>query len=337
MRKLVRKFVIIPLSKIEHLRRSIPFFDIAYKAFILKDPKAIIIKDSLYTNFYRSIFFFRYAPKKFWGGYFLNYLGLPFVRYYYHNLRINLRFCLKERYDQELHNKGIKIYENFLSQENLSYVNQFYDLNKSNFVKYFKDFGELTIANSKGITKDLDSYKQFIDYLEKHINFMEIGYKLTGTKFSVSPFISIIHYKSYTDHKDQEDGQNIPHTDVFYPSYKIFIYLSDVSDDNGAFRYLEGSHIFSFKNAVNYYKNTIKYYRENNMKNYSPTDATTTLYLNDFKWNHACAKAGDAVFFNVQGIHRRGEFNKDQYRERIVLLIDFRQAEVMFQSLANNV
>jgi hypothetical protein len=47
MRKLVRKFIIIPLCKIEPLRSSVSFFDIAYKAFVLKDSKAIIIKNGL--------------------------------------------------------------------------------------------------------------------------------------------------------------------------------------------------------------------------------------------------------------------------------------------------
>lgn len=337
MRKLVRKFIIIPLCKIELLRNHNKFFETAFKAFVLKDPMAIIIKNGIYTNFYRSIFFFCFAPKKFWGGYLLNLIGLPFVRYYYHNLRIKLRFFYSKNFDEDLQNKGIKIYNNFLSQENLDYVKNFYKNNQNNFVEYFKDFGELIISNTNGVVRKEKDYIEFIDYLEKNINLTKIGHQLTGTKFSVSPFVSIIHYKSFVDHQQQEDGQNIPHTDVFYPSYKIFIYLNDVNDDNGAFRYLEESHKFSFKNAVNYYKNTIKYYRENNMKNYSPTDASATLYPNDFKWNHAHGKAGDAVFFNVQGIHRRGEFKKDQFRERIVLLIDYRQAEVLFQSFAKNV
>lgn len=42
-------------------------------------------------------------------------------------------------------------------------------------------------------------------------------------------------------------------------------------------------------------------------------------------------------FFNVQGGHRRGDFRKDQFRERLVLLVDFRQVEVPCQRLADNV
>ena len=84
--------MIIPLCKIELLRNHNKFFETAFKAFVLKDPMAIIIKDGLYTNFYRSLLFLCFAPKKFWGGYLLNLIGLPYVRYYYHNLRIRWRF-----------------------------------------------------------------------------------------------------------------------------------------------------------------------------------------------------------------------------------------------------
>lgn len=68
-----------------------------------------------------------------------------------------------------------------------------------------------------------------------------------------------------------------------------------------------------------------------------PSDASIGLIGEDLEWLSAAGRPGDGVVFNVQGVHRRGDFSKDQYRERLVLLVDFRQAEVPVQRFAANV
>ena len=80
-----------------------------------------------------------------------------------------------------------------------------------------------------------------------------------------------------------------------------------------------------------------KLYLLNDKNSLYPTEATVNLYKNNFKGVSANGVAGDLVLFNVCGIHARGEFQKDKFRERLVLLVDFRQVEVPIQNLAANV
>lgn len=225
----------------------------------------------------------------------------------------------------------------FLSQSFVNELLEFHKKKAADISHHFEDFSELTILNTKGVTHPQDQdYVNLVNKILQEKEIKKIGENLTGKKIALNPFISILHSKSLPDRANQEDGQNTPHVDVFYPSYKIFAYLNDVNDDNGAFRYLVGSHEFSLRNAINYYKGALHHYFGGGKEALYPTDASAKLYSNNFKWFFACGKSGDAVFFNVQGIHRRGDFKKDIYRERMVLLIDFRQAEVPFHCLAAN-
>ena len=55
-----------------------------------------------------------------------------------------------------------------------------------------------------------------------------------------------------------------------------------------------------------------------------PIDETRELGLPEIGTSQI-GLAGSAIFFNVAGVHRRGEFDRAIDRKRLVLLIDFRQ------------
>jgi hypothetical protein len=336
MRVILRRGM-IKLSKIKVVRENVPGVKIFYDAYVLNERKAQIKLYYVYTNFIRSIFVWKWAPRKFWGGGILNLLGLAFIRYYFHNLKYCRRFKGKEFPYPVLKKNGVETHQNFFSQELLQKVLDFYQKNQKSANQHFEDFSELTICNTKKIVSKEADYQEIAHAILNDGEVIKFGEKVTGKKISIYPFVSIINSKSRPESLEQQDGQNIPHVDVFYPSYKIFIYLNNVNTENGAFRYFVGSQEFSFRNAINYYKDAYRYYFGEGKKQIYPTDATLSLYKNDYTWFDACGKPGDAVAFNVQGIHRRGEFKKDMLRERIVLLIDFRQVEVPFANLAANV
>ena len=328
--------IIIELSKINLIRSCIPYMNTIHSAYIIGDKKAKILLDSARTGRRRAFFFWRWAPRKYCGGGFLNLIGFSFARYFYHNFRYRLRFCGKDFLYPELEKSGVQICPNLFSAELTSYILDFYQKHSGDVYHYFEDFSELIICNTKGPNHKNQDYYDFIDRILNENQVLKLGREVTGKKISIHPFISIIHYKSNPESKIQQDGQNIPHFDVFYPSYKLFVYLNQVTTDNGAFNYLAGSQAFSLKNAINYYKDTFRYYFGGGSKEIYPTDAAHSLYKNNYNWVYATGNPGDGVLFNVQGIHRRGEFKKDIFRERLVLLIDFRQAEVPIQRLAAN-
>ena len=330
------------LAKIEVLRKIFPSLGIRYKAFILNDHNARIVYNAEKTGRKRAINFWKWAPRKYWGGSILNLFGLSLLRYYFHNLKYKARFLFKKLPYQELKKDGIEIKKRAFSPELIKSINDFYKKYQKDSNQYFEDFSELIICDtkrpnhSKRPNEKTQDFVDMTDKILKEANIRELGKEITGKNVKIYPFISILHSTSDPKSKEQGDGQNTPHVDVFYPSHKLFVYLNDVNDDNGAFRYFKGSHEFSFKNAINYYKDTFRYYFKGGNKAIYPTDASVGIHKNNYEWFHAHGKPGDGVLFNVQGIHRRGEFKKDKNRERVLVLVDFRQVEVPFQKLAAN-
>jgi hypothetical protein len=330
------KSAVTTFSKFALLRKHVSFFRDWHDGYVLGDPSKKAVAVSRAVGLYRGVFFWRFAPRKYVGGAVLNLLGLQIFRYGFYNIRYLLRSG-HGLYASEIRTVGMLIKRGFLSHEGVQQVLHFYEKNKIDCANHFRDFSELVISNSKGVSKDRDDYRHIADYLLKNCGISQIGVDLTGISPRISPFISILHYKSYIDQKDQSDGQDTPHADVFYPSFKLFIYLNDVDESNGAFRYLLTSNRFSFKAAINAYKDSLKYYFGGGKRQLYPTDASVGMTGEGLKWESASGKPGDCIAFNVQGVHRRGDFKKDTYRERLVLLVDFRQMEVPVQQFAANV
>lgn len=326
--------IIIKISR-NKLLHFIPIFKLIYDAYIKEEISKKRLISAKIESIKRSILFWKWAPRKYWGGSVLNLFGFSLIRYLYFHLRFKIRFLFQKKRDI-INRDGIELVQSFLSEMDVNKFLNFYKENSNFTNNYFKDFSELIICNTKGLVYNNQEFIDIFKILDNK-NFKLIGQQMTGLKVKLCPFVSILHYKSFPEDKLQEDGQNIPHFDVFYPSFKFFIYLNDVNEQNGAFKYLQNSHKFTFPNMINYYKDCFLHYFKKDNNSIFPTNATIGLYKNNFNWVSANGRAGDLVLFNVCGIHSRGEFLKDKFRERLVLLVDYRQVEVPIQQLASNV
>jgi hypothetical protein len=330
------KSAITMLSCNNLLRAMFPFFADWYSGFVIGEKEKKAIVSTRVVSWYRALFFWRFAPKKYTGGAILSLLGFQLIRYYFYNCRYTLRYRRSD-ISTECGSEGIALREGFISPEGVAKIQEFINQNKAKTINHFTDFSELVIANTNGVVNNDSSFRDITEYLLNECRIKKIGEELSGLDIKICPFISILHYKSFSELTTQLDGQDIPHADVFYPSFKLFVYLNEVNENNGAFRYLIGSQKFSFSNAMNAYRDSINYYFKGGKRRLHPIDATLGLKKKNHYWKSANGKPGDAIFFNVQGIHRRGDFLKDQFRERLALLVDFRQVEVPFQRLAANV
>ena len=327
----------ITLLSCNHLLRAMfPFFANWYAGFVVGDDEKKAIVATQVGGWYRTLFFWRFAPRKYTGGAILNLFGLQLIRYYFYNWRYLLR-SRRGEISTECGQHGIAVRQSFIDLEGVARIREFINKNQTKAVSHFEDFSELVITNTKGIANSDSSFQKIAYYILNDCGIKRIGEELSGLDFKIYPFVSILHCKSLTELSRQLDGQDTPHFDVFYPSFKLFVYLNEVDEKNGAFRYLIGSQKFSFSNAINIYRDSINYYFKGGKRQLYPIDASLSLRKNNFQWKSANGNPGDAIFFNVQGIHRRGAFCKDQFRERLVLLVDFRQVEVPFQRFAANV
>ncbi len=286
----------------------------------------------------RSIFFWRYAPSKYKGGLVPNLLGYQILRHVYFNLRFKLRVPIKadflpSRFASDMRGNGFVIWPNALAPADTQAILEFFEQHKHDKMDHFEDFSELAIATSKGPIKDTDDYKRIYSLIRKACRWDEVGMFLTRKHFSISPYVAILHSKSRKEISLQEDGQDIPHADVFYPSFKAFFYLSDVDDDNGPLTYYKGSHACGPSRVLQEYGDSIRYF--NGAKhNVKPMSLLRYVERRGFQKSLLSGAKGTGILFNVQGVHRRGDFRKDKDRERKALLVDFRQVEAGSQRFA---
>lgn len=315
-------------SKISLARKIFPEIHIHYHQNVLNNPKKILFFSGHPARILNSYYFWKHAPKHFTGGLILNLFGLQIFRYLLHN---RLRPLEKISTDfNELRLEGVQKLPSFLDKPFLKEISSFYEKNRHFANQYCKDFTELVISSNLAdyptSLQDLDA----ITWQQKIISTFDLSkiyQKISGHNMKVVPFISIIHHQSFPDgdYIPQLDGNNTPHRDVFYPSYKIFIYLNDVNEDNAAFIYFPKTHLTAKVPLHTVYLDSLRYYFYEKLLN-RPVNSLN-FYKEKPKPQNQIGKAGDAVIFNVAGIHARGEYKLDIYRERIVLLIDFRQNE----------
>ena len=278
---------------------------------------------------FTKIAFWRTAPPKFVGGLIPSLLGLHVVRHYFINWMLKPK-STDEKF-AKLENDGVQTVPQLLSSKDIAEVTSFYKAHYDKREIYYKDFSELVVSSNLPFVNNPLSedkkFQEFYNWLDGKLDFRGTYAALCGRELRCKPWVSIVHSESFPNdnsYEPQADGNNTPHRDVFYPSYKIFVYLNDVSKDNAAFRYYPGSHRISNDSVSKVYMDSIKHYSQNSSKPYNPLDESP-----EYQCLHFEGEAGDAVFFNVQGIHRRGEHKMDKDRERLVLLIDFRQNDAL--------
>jgi hypothetical protein len=331
------KPIMMSLSQNPLLRKVFPIFGDYYAGRFQNDESRLAIFFTKVEMLRRTLTFWRYAPRKNRGGLILNLLGFQILRYAWFNVKYRLRpqRSTQAQIYKQVSDEGCAVLPNYLSNERVEAVLSFYETHIGEASKHFKDFSELIIADNRGPFKQTPEYLDIFEKIKEWTNYKEVAETLIKKDLRVTPFISILKYRSElgSEFATQSDGQDTPHVDVFYPSFKMFIYLNDVPVENGPLTYYKKSQAFTFWNALTEYVTSVRYFWSGKDKLY-PIDHTKFRFDKNYVRTPLSAQRGSAVLFNVQGIHCRGAFKKDVPRERLVLLVDFRQAECLIQKYA---
>jgi Phytanoyl-CoA dioxygenase (PhyH) len=328
MRK-VGELLIDEVCKLGAVRRSWPGMNRRYKRkFVGQSNKQRFLGGHparLAKRLWHRFAFWRSAPPHFAGGLVPNLLGLQVARSFVHN-RLRAPGAVDPAYEP-LREHGVMKVESMFAAADVAHVRSFYEAHIGLSNKYLPDFSELVIYSNL-LIYDNDNYgrpefRQLHDFIVRKLDLPSMFHAMSGKPLRTQPFVSILHHKHLMSggHAPQQDGNNLPHRDVFYPSYKIFIYLNDVTEDNAAFVYYPGTH--AGRRALDAYRSSLRYYWVEKRAN-KPVNALDHCQGSPQAVSQN-GPAGSGVIFNVAGIHRRGEYKTDRFRERIVLLIDFRQ------------
>jgi len=258
---------------------------------------------------------------------------------------------------QEIQKNGITKCQDFFNKDKFKVVEKILINNK-----HSKDTKQSFFYRAKGkfLLKKLFNFQlaNFLDCLKlinlsKQLKLKELSSEIRGKRtklFSIDSYFSEVSNNKVLDwHVDQAYSGDLKPTRFLNPDYsglKYFIYLTDVSSNNGCLGYIPGSHKILYFLKLGILNNKIKYkpywklndlrniVQDDYYKNYLKTKVKKEL-INSFleqssfiinsphdtqKYDFALKK-NSAVIFDEAGVHRGAETLKTS---RLVLRFTYK-------------
>jgi hypothetical protein len=136
-----------------------------------------------------------------------------------------------------------------------------------------------------------------------------------------------------SDKTERTPGANYVHADVHYPTVKMFFYLNDIDEQNGAIQYARGSHKMTPARLAYEYDASVRVARakrEGTLYSkvpYGLVRVPSEAQVRDMGivLESIVGKANTLIIANTQGFHKQGKFQNEKPREK--LMVDFRDAE----------
>lgn len=249
-----------------------------------------------------------------------------------------------ENYARVLERDGVLVIENFLADEEFRAVcAEFEKANEGIPLAPYKN-----AENAKLYRAQLDvtgEAAQRFPAIEKTFQendlLKRIAEFVVRRPLTQKPDIMLDTYQNLNDAGVDNDIENILHADLHIPTVKMFFYLNEVNEKNGAFIYAKGSHKLTFARLAHEYEMSV---REAKLKcgkaiPESLTDRRAAQIRNiiapanrrkmKIVETQIRVKPNTLVVANNMGFHRRGEFRAGS-EPRKALLVNYRKAERLF-------
>jgi len=234
---------------------------------------------------------------------------------------------------------GVLVIEDFLEPEQFEMV----------VSEYERVSARVALSPYRGV-KDAKLYRSqvSVDDLEERLpairkNFQknpllnQLASAVVRRKITKDPGVYLDKYENIYEDGVDNDIENILHADLHTTTVKMFFYLNDVDENNGAFVYAKGSHRLSMARLLHEYDLSIRQARLK--KNLSIPDSllvrragearniisSATLKRMNVVETPICGKSNTLIITNNIGFHRRGEFRIGRPRKN--LLVNYRHLE----------
>lgn len=286
-------------------------------------------------------------PPYFVGSVIENRLGLQVFRTLGKNIAWHLRQShvapeVRE-YVDILNRDGVLVIPNFLSTPEFSRIREEFDRLETQLVfKPFKDVPRGKIHVARFPLKDQDGNFPYIKkYLQANSLILKLVPAVIKRPLTSGPEVLINVYRKADDTAPENDVETILHADLHIPTVKVFYFLNDIDESNGAFVYAKGSHKFTIDRLRHEYDISVRAAKLKRGDNDIPEHLLATrgphkrniisessLRRINAVETSICGKANTLVIANNMGFHRRGEFTSDQ--PRATILLNFRHLEPCF-------
>ncbi|MDQ3071786.1 MAG: phytanoyl-CoA dioxygenase family protein [Bacteroidota bacterium] len=274
-----------------------------------------------------------------------NRMGLQIVRVLGRNILHKLRqkpvASQNRAYHDALEKDGIVVIENFLSPEQWHDVKAEYEALKPKM--QFKPYKPIDNYSMTVFSHFVNDHKENFPKTLKHLGENKLIRELASTVIRRDirndiPTISFLILKKDNKADVDDDIENVLHADVHYPTVKCFLYLEDVTMENGPYVYAKGNHKITWPRIkFEYITSILRTRLTRGDKSFRPEQVDMKAgqlrnIISDkqrkemgVKESYITGKANTLILSNNLGFHRRGEFKPNTIRE--LILVNFRLFE----------
>lgn len=237
---------------------------------------------------------------------------------------------------------GIAVIENFLKPEQFDEVRaEFEEEFKSVELRPYKNGTNARLFRKQITLADAThGGSKLLEHFQRNDRLNRIASAVVRRRISRPPDVHLDWYQNNDPAADDNDIENILHADLHTATVKMFFYLEDVDESNGAFIYAKGSHRLTLNRLRHEYELSIRQAKLQKNKivdgpllETRGNETRNVIHpryrqMMQVKETQMCVKANTLVIANNMGFHRRGEFMSD--RPRKAVQINYRFLEKPF-------
>ena len=265
----------------------------------------------------KKIFGKTFSGERFVNSHIANIFGLQLFRYFSGKLIYNLKFIYLNKKKSQIDKKGYFLMENFLSENEFNQIlnETKYALNDPTYSNNYDDYGSGVEAKHVYLDDKIKSiYPKLYEICDNEKinklfcqnelkNNVNIVTKLEGLKFKKN---------------SEDDLSKNYHYDTYFNTFKAWYFLQDVSIDNGPLHFLDYSHKFSLRRAVEEWISSIKFSSLKDKKKWKTYGSSAKNFLYNEKYSTKfTVKKNTLLFANTHALHRRGDSKVNMERNTI--------------------
>lgn len=241
-------------------------------------------------------------------------------------------------YLRVLEEDGILLIENSLTEDQFAAVaSEFEKANEGIKPLPYKNAANAKLHRTQLPVSESPEFASTTKLFRENEILNKIAAAVIKRKITKRPDVLLDTYQNLNNEGFDNDIENILHADLHTSTVKMFYYLDDVNENNGAFIYAKGSHKLTVERLKYEYEFSV---RQAKMKKGLKISDSLTSARGDEMRNiitpaqlekmgvtetQICVKPNTLVIANNMGFHRRGEFSSDLPRK--ALLINYRNSE----------
>ena len=265
----------------------------------------------------KKIFGKTFSGERFVNSYIANIFGLQLFRYFSGKLIYSLKFIYLNKKKSQIDKKGYFLIENFLPENEFNQIlnETKYALTDPTYSNNYDGYGSGVEAKHVYLDDKIKSIypKLYEIYDNEKINKLFCQHELKNNVNIVAKVEGLKFKKN-----SENDLSKSYHYDTYFNTFKAWYFLQDVCLDNGPLNFLDYSHKFSFRRAIEEWFSSIRFSLLKDKKNWKTYGSSAKKFSYYEKYSTKfTVKKNTFLFANTHALHRRGDSKPNMERNTI--------------------